>query len=414
MIDRRSGRSRPAACFRPLILVLALIAAAPGASRAGSIIEDDNRGLDPVLKLLESADWRKRLQGVMKLSRGGPVARQALPQLLAATRDQNPQVAGAAMVAVIKVAPDDPRAMPAVRRALKHEQPAIRAKGAKALGMIGKAAAEAATDLAARLRDDSDLEVRRAAAVALGSVGAADAATATALVSALRETRSPDSWKVREAAAISLGTMASQARSAVPALVTAAGDESENVRAAALNTLKKLSPASLSGLEKLLAHSDGKVRIGAAKRLAGLLPDSKPALRRALISSHQDVSRAAASALGLKGAELEKAIAAAREGYFEDEAGELPAPPADDDAVAALLNAEKECKSWLTMARNYAANGMTGKAREYLDRIVDTYPDSEWAAEARKMLKGLAGGGGGAEKPDAGKEDEGGRKSDAG
>ncbi|MBI5367113.1 MAG: HEAT repeat domain-containing protein [Planctomycetes bacterium] len=54
-------------------------------------------------------------------------------------------------------------------------------------------------------------------------------------------------------------------------------------------------------------------------------------------------------------------------------------------------------RNWLSMAKSFAANGLTARAAEYARRVVDTYPASAEAAEARALLAGggAAGGTGG-------------------
>jgi len=51
--------------------------------------------------------------------------------------------------------------------------------------------------------------------------------------------------------------------------------------------------------------------------------------------------------------------------------------------------AEKDCRRWMMMAKNYIANRRTDKARQYLEKIITTYPDSEHAKKAQEMLRGL-------------------------
>ena len=51
-----------------------------------------------------------------------------------------------------------------------------------------------------------------------------------------------------------------------------------------------------------------------------------------------------------------------------------------------LQAAEKDCKSWLSMARNYVKAGMPEKAGPYLKNILAKYPDTPFAEEARKLL----------------------------
>jgi lipopolysaccharide biosynthesis regulator YciM len=51
-----------------------------------------------------------------------------------------------------------------------------------------------------------------------------------------------------------------------------------------------------------------------------------------------------------------------------------------------LQAAEKDCKSWLSMARNYVKAGMPDKARPYLKDLLAKYPETPFAEEARNLL----------------------------
>ena len=55
-------------------------------------------------------------------------------------------------------------------------------------------------------------------------------------------------------------------------------------------------------------------------------------------------------------------------------------------ASAKGQGADRECKGWLSTADNYLKNNMGEKAKPYLQKIVDKYGDTEWAAEAKKRL----------------------------
>ncbi|MHC4913911.1 MAG: trypsin-like peptidase domain-containing protein [Planctomycetota bacterium] len=59
-----------------------------------------------------------------------------------------------------------------------------------------------------------------------------------------------------------------------------------------------------------------------------------------------------------------------------------PKPPTGPDAAA-----ERRCKAWLSMAKNYRRAGMDAKAKEYLLRITTKYPKSKYAEEARGILR---------------------------
>jgi predicted esterase len=48
--------------------------------------------------------------------------------------------------------------------------------------------------------------------------------------------------------------------------------------------------------------------------------------------------------------------------------------------------AERECQAWLNLAENYLRAKKPEKAKEYLDKIIDKYGDTDWGAKARKRL----------------------------
>ena len=53
--------------------------------------------------------------------------------------------------------------------------------------------------------------------------------------------------------------------------------------------------------------------------------------------------------------------------------------------------AESDCKSWLSMARNYIQADMPEKAKPYLDKVLQQYPDTLYAEEAKKLLAKIPG-----------------------
>jgi predicted esterase len=58
-------------------------------------------------------------------------------------------------------------------------------------------------------------------------------------------------------------------------------------------------------------------------------------------------------------------------------------------ASAKTQAAERECKGWLSTADNYLNNSLPDKAKPYLQKILDKYPGTSWAAEAKKRLAGI-------------------------
>ena len=61
---------------------------------------------------------------------------------------------------------------------------------------------------------------------------------------------------------------------------------------------------------------------------------------------------------------------------------------ADKDLMAKMANAaaEKDCKGWLSMARNFIKADLHDKARPYLQKVVTEYPKSAFAKEAKEMI----------------------------
>jgi tetratricopeptide (TPR) repeat protein len=79
--------------------------------------------------------------------------------------------------------------------------------------------------------------------------------------------------------------------------------------------------------------------------------------------------------------------------YPETDAGKAAAEKARkmraDKTVTASMQgdaAERDCKGWLSMARNFLKAGMKDKARTYLQKVVTEYPKSTFANEAKEML----------------------------
>ena len=69
----------------------------------------------------------------------------------------------------------------------------------------------------------------------------------------------------------------------------------------------------------------------------------------------------------------------------------LEALKADKAIMADVRNkeAERECRSWLQMADNYQKAGLVDKAREYLQKILDKYADTDWGVKAKERLAAL-------------------------
>ena len=53
-------------------------------------------------------------------------------------------------------------------------------------------------------------------------------------------------------------------------------------------------------------------------------------------------------------------------------------------------SADKDCKAWLALARNFMKAGLKDKAKSYLDQVIQKYPDTDYAKEAKELLASLA------------------------
>ena len=75
----------------------------------------------------------------------------------------------------------------------------------------------------------------------------------------------------------------------------------------------------------------------------------------------------------------------------QDAADRAKAMRADETLMAKAREAdvEKECKGWMSMARNFIKAGMPEKAEPYLRQTIEKYGATPYAAEARDMLKAM-------------------------
>jgi HEAT repeat protein len=154
----------------------------------------------------------------------------------------------------------------ALRRAVEHPDPAIRARGIDALTTLGDV--DSARLIRDALRGDGDDHVREEAAVAIGRLRCA--AAVDDLMTALQSDRSEH---VREEAALALGRLGDER--AVPVLLGAMEDQYTMVHRAAAEALEMMGGSAMAALEALAAGggSPGAEAARAALRaLAGLKP----------------------------------------------------------------------------------------------------------------------------------------------
>lgn len=63
----------------------------------------------------------------------------------------------------------------------------------------------------------------------------------------------------------------------------------------------------------------------------------------------------------------------------------------DEGLMAGIADqaAERDCKGWLSMARNFLGAGMPTKAAPYLKKVIEKYPDTNFAEQAKEMLASI-------------------------
>ena len=89
---------------------------------------------------------------------------------------------------------------------------------------------------------------------------------------------------------------------------------------------------------------------------------------------------------GMRGAEFEQKVAETLKQYATEIAANKAAG-ANKAAASNTDTTEKQCKSWLSLADAYITNGNPEGAKEYLNKIVNKYGETEWSAEAKKRLE---------------------------
>jgi HEAT repeat protein len=243
-----------------------------------------------------------RARSANALSRFGPRARAAVPQLVEMLADADDLAAGAAASAVKDIGP---AAAPRLIEALRDPRTRIRAQCARLLYNF-PSAARAAVPALLPLLDDRDTHVRAAAAAALGPMATRVKAIVPALLRAAAD-RSPE---VREAAVRTLGDAGPAALPAVPFLLR--GLRGPDIALAidaslALGRLGPVDPAVIPALVEAL--HDERVCANAADALGMMGPCGKPAARAlarallqpAVVTARADLQCAAALALSKVG-----------------------------------------------------------------------------------------------------------------
>lgn len=188
--------------------------------------------------------------------------------------------------------------VPALLKALKHDDARVRAEAAADLGSLGGVGGEAAPVLVQLLKD-SEPVVRIRAAAALLRIDPKNTDALPVLTESLKER----AGKVRKTAAEALAEVGPEARAAVPALAAVLRDDDAGVRWAAAEALGRIGPdaaPAIPALIELLRHDDASTRGAAGDALGWIGPKARsavPALTAALKDPDEGTRWSAALAL---------------------------------------------------------------------------------------------------------------------
>jgi HEAT repeat protein len=320
-----------------------------------------------------------RREAIKSIAALGPAARDALPVLTRATRDESEEVRFWAVTAIGRIGPgareaapalltvlsDDvrpvqqaarsaleaigPAAVPSLLPALRSPDPWVRANAAEAVGVIGLSRGEVVPGLVRLLSDDS-LWVRASSAWALGHLGRGAKKAAKPLTVALEgelrrdPTLSDATQRVRvENLVYALGRIGKDAGDATPRIVSVFFDGGDSLRRSAAVALAGIGGKAAGPLGKAVRSGPMPIRLEAAHALRLMGPDGKSAvgdLTKVLqtvdeLEGGHDLVIATADALGAMG----KSAKGAR-GVLEQQRKRSSAP----DVVAALDRALRKIR----------------------------------------------------------------------
>lgn len=241
------------------------------------------------------------------LGRLGP---RALPALRNLIEHDNSQVRAQALLALIPMGEKAAPALPWVYPALRDGNAAVRRHAAGVLEQIGPAALVAAADLEKLATDDESSDVRLSAAIALANVEPASAAG----IPTLQEFAERGDERQREFAVEALGRLdASLGDRVVPLLAKAFRSPEDDVRRTALSALAdRHGERAVEVFRAALASEDDEVAAAAGQGLSQMPELAKPAepeLLKALEHSAERVRLKAAVAL-LRGGQSQAAAMA--------------------------------------------------------------------------------------------------------
>jgi len=199
-----------------------------------------------------------RIHAAQELRKIGSAAKDAVPTLVNALKDEEISVRVCAAEALAVIGSTAPDIFPVLMEGMKDTNKEIRQSAVYALGKIVSEVKEAFPALIKALKDPIK-EVRWTAVVALRQIGPEPQAAVPDLIKALKN----EDKDFRLGAAIGLGGIGSEAKAAVPDLMEALTDESKYLRRFAFLALGEIgwkAKFSIPDLIRALEDEDYEVR----------------------------------------------------------------------------------------------------------------------------------------------------------
>ncbi len=212
--------------------------------------------LDSLKTKLASTEIPQRREAIYDLSKLGPAAKAALPELIKATDDQDKQVWSGALTIIAELGPEAAEAIPALIEGLDSRK----VRGG-------------------RERDRAQATLRTA--YALAQIGPA---ALPALIGAMESDNTPR----RLGAARALAHLGPSAAPAVDALLKNLGHHEEFVRREVTDALGQIGAPAVPGLTRALTAPEPKQRQAAALALAQIGATAKPAADTLLAQSEKE------------------------------------------------------------------------------------------------------------------------------
>jgi HEAT repeat protein len=172
------------------------------------------------------------------------VGKPAVPALITALQDTDPQVRASALLIIAKIGPNAAQAIPALMRAIDDKDATVRSHAVQAIAKMGK---QAYVPYIVVGLDSKNQQERYGAAHILRAMGKDAASAVPALMKKLED---KDAW-MRVNVISALGSIGKAATPAVPALVTHLRDTDQTVRHSAAYALGDISSSWQENLQQL-------------------------------------------------------------------------------------------------------------------------------------------------------------------